>query len=189
MPSGAWYEEGVRTLYERGLLADTTNFRPRNGMTLAEVVSLAVHIHSIYNNWSIPSGMSELQYALNVGIVTHGQYDNYNDPATRRSFAAILSKALPASAMRGINSVLDGAIPDVPMSDPGAWGIYTLYRAGILWNNNDWQLRPQPAHHPGFRGGDRRPASGPVPAQERQHDRCPARRCLPQPIQPEPLLR
>lgn len=138
VPSGAWYEQGVRTLYERGLLPDTTNFRPRSGMTLAEVVSLAVHIHSIYNNWSIPAGMSELQYALNVGIVTPGQYDNYSDLATRRSFVAILSKALPASAMRGINSVIDGAIPDVPVNDPGAWGIYTFYRAGILWNNNDW---------------------------------------------------
>lgn len=138
VPAGAWYEEGVRTLYERGLLGDSEKFRPKSGMTLGEVVSLAVRIHSIYNNWSIPSGMSELQYALNVGIVTPGQYDNYSDMATRRSFAAILSKALPTSALRGINSVLDGAIPDVPANDPGAWGIYTLYRAGVLWKNNDW---------------------------------------------------
>lgn len=138
VPAGAWYEQGVRTLYERGLLPDAKNFNPRSGMTLADVVSLAVRIHSIYNNWAIPAGMSELQYALNVGIVTPGQYDNYSDPATRRSFVAILSKALPTSTMRGINSVVDGAIPDVPMSDPGAWGIYTFYRAGILWSNNDW---------------------------------------------------
>lgn len=26
----------------------------------------------------------------------------------------------------------DGAIPDVPMSDPGAQGVYRLYRAGVL---------------------------------------------------------
>lgn len=138
VPSGAWYEEGVRTLYERGLLPDAKNFGPGENLTLAEVVSLAVHIHSIYNNWSIPSNMSEIQYALNVGIVIPGQYDNYNDLASRRSFAAILYKALPATAMRGINSVIDGAIPDVPMNDPGAEAVYALYRAGILWNNNEW---------------------------------------------------
>lgn len=138
VPAGAWYETGVRTLYECGLLGESKNFNPRSGMTLGEVVSLAVRVHSIYNGWSIPAGMSELQYALNVGIVTAGQYDNYNDYATRRSFVAIMSKAVPASALRGINSVMDGAIPDVPANDPGAWGIYTFYRAGVLSGTNAW---------------------------------------------------
>lgn len=138
VPAGAWYEAGVRTLYERGLLPDAKNFSPRSNLTLAEVVSLAAHIHCIYNNWTFPSSMNEIQYALNVGIVSPDQYDNYSDPATRRSFAAILAKALPSSAMRGVNTVPDGIIPDVPMRDPGAEGIYTLYRAGILWSNNSW---------------------------------------------------
>ena len=138
VPAGAWYEEGVRTLYERGLLPEAKNFSPGANMTLSEVISLAVHMHCIYNNWTIPSNMSEIQYALNVGIVSPDQYDNYSDLATRRSFAAILSKTLPASTMRGVNTVLDGVIPDVPMNDPGAPGIYTLYRAGILWSNNSW---------------------------------------------------
>jgi hypothetical protein len=138
VPAGAWYEQGLKTLYERGLIGESKNFRPRSGMTLGEVVSLAVRMHSIYNNWSIPAGMSDLQYALNVGIVSADQYDNYNDPATRRSFAAIMAKALPSSALRGINAVMDGAIPDVPSSDPGAWAIYTLYRAGVLAGTNAW---------------------------------------------------
>lgn len=138
VPAGAWYEQGVRTLYECGLLGESKNFNPRGNMTLGEVVSLAVSIHSVYNNWSIPAGMSDLQYALNVGIVTAGQYDNYSDLATRRSFAAILSKAVPASALRGINAIMDGAIPDVPVSDPGASAIYTFYRAGVLSGTNVW---------------------------------------------------
>lgn len=80
----------------------------------------------------MPEGMSGLQYALNTGIVTADQYDDYTAPATRRSFAAIMAKALPSEALRGINIVMDGAIPDVPMTDPGAKGIYNLYRAGVL---------------------------------------------------------
>lgn len=138
VPAGAWYETGVRTLYERGLLGESKNFNPRSNMTLGEVVSLAVRIHAIYNGWAMPDGMSDLQYALNVGIVGADQYDNYNDLATRRSFTAILSKAVPSSALRGINSIMDGAIPDVPADDPGAWGIYTFYRAGVLAGNNRW---------------------------------------------------
>ena len=138
VPAGAWYENGIRTLYERGLLGDSKNFGPRSNMTLGEVVSLAVRVHAIYNGWAIPDGMSDLQYALNVGIVAADQYSDYNDLATRRSFAAIMAKSVASSSLRGINSIMDGAIPDVPAADPGAWGIYTLYRAGVLSGNNRW---------------------------------------------------
>lgn len=132
VPAGAWYEEGVKTLYETGIAAEGPRFRPNGGLTLGEVVSLAVRIHSTYNGWTVPADMTELQYAQNVGILENGQYDNYADPASRRSFAAIIYKALPSEALRGINVIMDGAIPDVPVSDPGARGIYTLYRAGVL---------------------------------------------------------
>lgn len=132
VPAGAWYEGGVRTLYELGLTTEGTYFGPKSGLTLGEIVSLAARIHSTYSGWAIPGDMTELQYALNMGIVEYGQYDNYGDLASRRSFAAIMAKALPDEALRGINTVVDGAIPDVPSSDPGAPGIYALYRAGVL---------------------------------------------------------
>lgn len=73
-----------------------------------------------------------MEYALNTGIVAADQYRDYSVPATRRSFAAIMAKALPGEGLRGINTIMDGAIPDVPMSDPGAPGIYALYRSGVL---------------------------------------------------------
>ena len=132
VPAGAWYEEGVRTLYERGLTEGGRRFGPRSQVTLGEVVSLAVLLHRTYNGWSMPEGMSGLQYALNTGIVAADQYDDYTAPATRRSFAAIMANALPSEALKGINIVMDGTIPDVPMTDPGAKGIYRLYRAGVL---------------------------------------------------------
>lgn len=138
VPAGAWYESGVRTLYERGLAEGGGKFAPQGRVTLGEAVSMAVLLHRTYNGWSMPEGMSGLQYALNTGIVTADQYDDYTAPATRRSFAAIMAKALPSEALRGINIVMDGAIPDVPMSDPGAQGIYRLYRAGVLVGGDDW---------------------------------------------------
>ena len=114
VPAGAWYEEGVRTLYERGLTEGGRRFGPRSQVTLGEVVSLAVLLHRTYNGWSMPEGMSGLQYALNTGIVAADQYDDYTAPATRRSFAAIMANALPSEALKGINIVMDGTIPDVP---------------------------------------------------------------------------
>lgn len=138
VPAGAWYESGVRTLYERGLAEGGKRFGPQSRITLGETVSLAVLIHRTYNGWSMPEGMSGLQYALNTGIVTADQYDDYAAPATRRSFAAIMAKALPSEALKGINIVMDGAIPDVPMTDPGAQGVYRLYRAGVLVGGDVW---------------------------------------------------
>lgn len=131
VPAGAWYEDGVRTLYELGLM-EGGRLSPQQGITLGEVVSLAVLIHRTYNGWAMPEGMSGLQYALNTGIVAAGQYDDYTDPAARRSFAAIMANALPQEALEGVNIIMDGAIPDVPMTDPGAPGVYRLYRAGVL---------------------------------------------------------
>lgn len=127
----AWYAENLRTLYCMGL-ADGGVFNPNGYMTLGDVVDLAATIHSTYHNWVIPADQTELEYALAVGIVAPMQYDNYNDLATRRSFAAIMAKALPAEALTGINTVLDNIIPDVPAGDPGAQAIYQLYRAGVM---------------------------------------------------------
>lgn len=129
--AGAWYEENLRTVYELGLTEDAAAFAPGGRLTLGEVVSLAVRVNRTYNNWSAPQ-LSDLQYALNVGIVGNDDYSDYSAPATRRSFAAIMAKALPGEGLRGINTIMDGAIPDVPMSDPGASGIYALYRSGVL---------------------------------------------------------
>lgn len=131
VPSEAWYEENLRTVYELGLTEDAAAFTPGGRLTLRETVSLAVRLNRTYNNWSAP-GLSDLQYALNMGIVGSDDYSDYNVPATRRSFAAIMAKALPGEALHGINAITDGAIPDVSMSDPGAAAIYALYRAGVL---------------------------------------------------------
>ena len=132
VPAGAWYETGVQTLYEMGLLEGGRAFRPDGYLTLGEVVSLAVRIHSTYQSWVIPADQTDLDYALAVGIVAPQQYENYNSLATRRSFAAIMANALPGEALAGINTVIDNIIPDVPVGSPGGQAIYVLYRAGIL---------------------------------------------------------
>ena len=44
----------------------------------------------------------------------------------------IFANALPDAALGAQNIVVEGSIPDVPMSHPQAAAIYKLYRAGIV---------------------------------------------------------
>jgi hypothetical protein len=71
-----------------------------------------------------------VDYAKTNGIISSDY--SWNTNATRAGYIDIFAKSLPDSALRQINTVDDGAIPDVPMSHPNAAAIYKLYRAGIL---------------------------------------------------------
>ena len=63
-------------------------------------------------------------------------FEDYNAPADRALFAAILSRTMPDEALQEINEVAEGEIPDVPADAQYAAEIYRLYRAGILTGND-----------------------------------------------------
>ena len=50
VPSNAWYIESVKAGYEYGLVkgSSETTFNPSGNMTVAEAVTLAARLHSIY---------------------------------------------------------------------------------------------------------------------------------------------
>lgn len=139
-----WYVEYVSSVYTLGLMQGSTNengdriFRPDGSITLAETVTLADRIHSIYygNNYEFVQGSVWYQvyvdYALENGILLAGEYTSLNQPATRAQFASILARALPNEAFAEINTVEIGAIPDVDMEQKYSFSVYKLYRAGIL---------------------------------------------------------
>lgn len=101
--SGDWFSGNVATAYSMGLMNGTGSgsFSPGNNMTLAEAVTLAARIHSLYyqgkesfatydgGNWYDPY----VDYARDNGII----YENYNfgRPATREEVVHILARALP----------------------------------------------------------------------------------------------
>ena len=139
--SSAWYAGGVRSAYELGLMKGSGGaFNPGGTVTLAETITIAARIHSIYHNGSadfqqgIPWYSVYVDYARRVGIITR-DYANYNAVATRAQFASIFAHALPSSALTGINDIADGAISDVSASHANAKEIYLLYRAGVLTGN------------------------------------------------------
>ena len=138
--AGSWYAGSVETAYELGLVEGTskTTFSPTDPITISSTLALACRLYSTYygDNATFTGGTIWYQpyvdYAIAKGIITSGQYSDYNANATRRQFAAIMAKALPASALKGINTVEDGGIPDVASGSANYADIYTLYRAGIL---------------------------------------------------------
>jgi hypothetical protein len=143
VPSSAWFAENVATAYELGLMigSSDTVFNAAGNVTIGETITMAARIHSIYASGtadfepSTPWYQTYVDYALANGIITR-EYADYTKAATRADFAAILRGALPDEALEPINTVADGAIPDVSTSASYAKHVYTLYRAGILVGND-----------------------------------------------------
>ena len=138
------FAANIKKAYELGLLKgrEVNYFDINGGVTVAEAVAMAARLHSIYNTGSsdFEEGTVWYQvyadYAVDKGLMSAGQFDNYARPATRAQFAQLFAAALPDSALEAINTVADGAIPDVPSSANYYAAVYKLYRAGVLTGND-----------------------------------------------------
>ena len=141
----AWYYNNVASVYEYGLMngQGQSTFAPLANITLAESITLADRVYSIYYFesviqfdiydeeivWYDPY----VRYAIEEGILNHSFMDeDYDTPITRAQFAEILSKSIDSIDFNVINLIDDGAIPDVPINAEYADAVYMLYRAGIL---------------------------------------------------------
>ncbi len=113
-------------------------FNPSGNLTVAEALVLACRLNSMYYGGTgvfqqgSPWYQVYVDYAIEKNMIVAGQY-YYMAPATRLQFATILCSALPPEALPIINSVPEGAIPDVA-SDAA---VYSLYRAGILTGSDE----------------------------------------------------
>ena len=135
-----WYYSDVMSAYEMKLIngKTTTSFLPNDNMTYAEAIKLAACMHQLYTAGSVTldhTGVTPwyniyVDYCKENGIISK-EY-NYGEFVTRAGYMEIFAKALPDEALKKINSVPDGTIPDVASSNEYAEGIYKLYRAGIL---------------------------------------------------------
>ena len=137
-----WYTEYVAAVYELGLMQGDADgrFRPDDGVTLAETCALLARIHRTYYGGAAKLEQGEPWYQVYVDYcrdhaLLPEEIADWNAPAKRGEFAAMLSRALPEGALPQINEIADGGIPDVEASEASA-GIYRLYRAGILTGND-----------------------------------------------------
>jgi len=142
----AWFSKYVQKGFEYGLIRGTseTQFAPDKSLNLAETITLASRLHSIYSTGvepdsTIPAGGKwydpYVSYALSKGIIAQA-YADYAATATRSEVAVIFARALPEEALGQTRSIVDGTIPDVPMAETYAPAVYKLYRAGILSGND-----------------------------------------------------
>ena len=152
VPEKAWYYKDVESAVEQGLVNGTssTTYSPDKNLTYAEAIKLAACMHkkvttgSTEFETSSPWYQTYVDYAAENGIIKDVKAYTWTDNATRAGYMAIFANAIPDtglrsgySALKEINKVADGSIPDVAMSHPQADAIYKLYRAGILQGNDE----------------------------------------------------
>ncbi|MBQ3404375.1 MAG: S-layer homology domain-containing protein, partial [Oscillospiraceae bacterium] len=137
-----WFTKSVAAAFEYSLMKGNseTTFNPYGDVTIAEAVTMAARIHSIYTTGSenFVQGADKwyqvyLDYAYENGIISKAYYNcDVTHKATRAQFAEIFANSLPDEALYPMNNVADNAVPDVSSSDSYAAVVYKLYRAGIL---------------------------------------------------------
>lgn len=147
-----WYFDYAKSAYELGLMNgdDAGNFNASGSMTLAETITIAARIHSLYtgngHDFSQTGGQwyqPYVDYAYEQGIIS-GKYKNanMNAQAARLEFAEILGGALPDEALAEINEISDGTISDVSSVSDAGQAVYRLYRAGVLTGSDDGKFHP-----------------------------------------------
>lgn len=138
-----WYAENVESVYEFGIMVGRSenSFVAEDNMTLAEAMTIAARLNAIYNTGKAEFAVTDpwykayTDYCKNAGIADLAN-DDPDEAVTRGKFADIFANALPKEALKEINEVDDGAIPDVKEDDTFGKAIYALYRAGVLVGND-----------------------------------------------------
>jgi len=142
-----WYgyhqNKVIADAYEYGFMVGNTptTFNPKGNVTIAEAVTMAARVHSIYETGDaqFPSGSPWYQpyadYAAANDIIKQFDFTDYGRAATRAEMAYILSNALPSEEFRAQNTVNN--LPDVDSGTPYSSSIFLLYQAGVLSGNDD----------------------------------------------------
>lgn len=137
-----WATPVIQLCYEYGFMYgdNAGRFQPNGHLTVAEAIVMADRIHQIYTEGQStltngdPWYQTYVDYALEEGIFTQGDFADYNAKITRAQMAYLFCNALPASVLPAINQV--ETLPDVAAGDPYAQEILTLYKAGVLTGND-----------------------------------------------------
>ena len=138
-----WFEKNVKFVYEYGLMGGNSanTFNPKGNMTIAEAVTFASRLHSIYNNdahtfdSTTPWYQAYVDYAHSEGIIDKNKFSDYNKAATRTEFVNIIANSVPSSEFASKNNI--NAIPDVENNDSSN-NIYLFYNAGILTGSDKY---------------------------------------------------
>lgn len=146
---GDWFYRFVAPVVAAGQMSGMGEgkFDPNGPLTVAQVLTLAAGI-DMKNKGVTAADMPAVDgpwyarfvdYCVGNGMIAADRFAeaDMNRPATRFEMADILDKAADESAVRPINDVPDGFIPDLSEEDPYGEVIYKWYRAGITAGYED----------------------------------------------------
>ncbi len=133
-----WFASYVKNAYELGLANGTsdTKFSPDNNFTVAQALTAATNIHTVYYGKTVRAAQSGeawyvpyVEYCVQNGIITEGQFANVDANITRGDMAIVFANILPDSEY---SAVKEGSNPDVT-SDMACFGaVVKLFKAGIV---------------------------------------------------------
>lgn len=146
-----WFYEDVRTLYELGLARGKGDrFDPNGELTVAEVITMASRLRSLYETGGSESGHDEydigvgawyvpyLRHLIAKGVIGEELKGAYDRPATRAEAAHVMANALPEEMFRPVNRETVAAgrasgqyLQDVGEDTPYWEDILLLYDWGI----------------------------------------------------------
>ncbi len=149
-----WFYLNVATLYELGLTngkGDSAHFEPESDLTVAEAVTLAARLRSLYDFGESETGASFFRAEGEAWYAPYYAYLRYSGvidasftadpdlPASRAEVAHLLANVLPDEVYEDLNNdrVTEGFasgqyIRDVNEYTPYYEDILSLYRRGIL---------------------------------------------------------
>lgn len=149
VPAGSWCEGGVKTAYEYGVMGGKREdfFDAAGKVTRAQAVVMACRLHGFYcDPISLPDTAADPWYQPYVDYAGEHEFLIFEDglsrawfegAVSRAHFAGMLWAAVPEEALKAVNTVEEGAIPDVTPETGGEPAIYCLYRAGVLTGNDE----------------------------------------------------
>lgn len=138
----SWYAKDVASVYELSLMegVSESTFDTESEMNVAQAITIAARLHSIYNGTEIPDVeggrwfQKYVDYCITNGIMKEGQFESYARAAFSFEMVELFAKALPAEFYPAINSI--ERVHDVPKGLTFRDNVLMFYNAGIL-NGND----------------------------------------------------
>jgi hypothetical protein len=117
-------------------------------LRLSEAVKMASVLHRIYHGghgsfpkdepWYAPY----VQYAVRHDIILSGEFDDFNDFATRAETAYIFSNSVPRAELPVINAY--PVLADIGVNDGYGDAVYLLHKAGVLvTTDRDRRFHPE----------------------------------------------
>ncbi len=143
-----WFYDSVKTAYEYTLVngKSAVSFEPNSHFTVAETLTVAANIHTLYNDLTVRNEFEYekwyqryVDYCIENGIITDGQFDSYERNITRGEMAIVFASILPEKEYGLVKS---GVNSDVT-SDMGCYeAVKKLYSAGIVTGDDTGLYRP-----------------------------------------------